>query len=261
MNFSIVPIAILSALGLGAGVILTLAARFMSVKTDERVGKLREALPGANCGACGYAGCDEYAAKVASGEAKPNLCTPGGKKTAATLGEILGMAVEVEDKRAVVRCSGNESTSEYVMDYKGPNSCQACNTFYQGRKSCSKGCLGYGDCLDVCKFGAIKVENGVAVIDPERCTGCGVCITKCPNNLITTVPKSSRVAVTCASTDKGAYTRKVCKVGCIGCTKCQKVCECDAVTISDNLASIDPNKCTGCGKCAEACPSKCIQMV
>lgn len=255
------PVIILSILGLAAGIMLSLAAKFMAVEVDDTVVKLREELPGANCGACGYAGCDEYAAKVAEGEAAINLCTPGGASVAAKLAEIMGVeSGSVDAKKAIVRCCGTYDTSEYKMDYQGPTSCEACSIYYQGRRSCAVGCLGYGDCKNVCKFGAIKIENGLAIIDPELCTGCGACVKKCPSQLITMVPKQSTVYVACSSNDKGAQTRKVCKVGCIACMRCEKTCRFDAIHVKDNLASIDQSKCTGCEECVEVCPTKCIRI-
>ena len=255
------PIIILSILGLVAGIVLSLAAKFMAVEVDDTVLKLREALPGANCGACGYAGCDEYAAKVASREAAANLCIPGGAKVSGELSEILGVeALEVDNQKAILRCCGDYDTSEFVMEYEGPQTCEACNTFYRGRRSCTFGCLGFGDCVNVCKYGALSIENGLAVVNYDLCTGCGACSKKCPKQLFTMVPQKASVYVACSSTDKGALTRKVCKAGCIGCMKCQKTCQYGAITVENNLATIDQSKCTACGECVEVCPTKCIRI-
>ncbi len=255
------PIIIVTLLGLGSGVILSAAAKFFEVQKDERIENVRSALPGVNCGACGFAGCDEYAQKIVLEGAKINLCTPGADGVARSISEIMGVPFEdVLEKKAVVRCWGNYDRSEYVMDYQGPASCAACNLFYQGRRSCSSGCLGYGDCLDVCQYGAIQIIDGLAVIDPDLCTGCGACTKECPNHLITTISDTSKVYVACSSHDKGAYTRKVCRAGCIGCMKCQKTCRFDAITVTDNLASIDPDKCTNCQECVAVCPTHVIKV-
>lgn len=260
MGAIILPVVIVSILGLLLGLILSAASKFFAVQVDETVAKVREALPGANCGSCGFAGCDDYAAKVAAGEAPANLCTPGGPATAQKLGELLGVSVgAVEAKRAQVRCRGHLGTTEYIMDYMGPQTCTACNSLYQGRRSCSHGCLGFGDCVRVCQYDAIHIVSGVAVVDPEKCTGCGMCAKECPNAIIQIVPAHSRVFVACRSTDKGAYTRKLCKNGCIGCMKCQKTCPSGAIKVENNLAYVDPEKCTSCGACVEVCPVKAIQ--
>ncbi len=254
-------VLVVSVLGVLAGIVLTLASHFMAVETDETVANVRAVLPGANCGACGYAGCDEYAEKVATGEAKTTLCTPGGQQVATDVAAVMGVeAGEVRELRGMVRCGGRTETQTYVMDYQGPKSCKACNAFYQGRRSCSHGCLGFADCVLECKFDAIYMVDGVAYIDPENCTGCGMCAEACPNHLIYMVPKSNKVCVACASHDKGAQTRKMCSRGCIGCLKCQKICKFGAIAVDKNLAVVDSSLCTNCGECVDACPTKCIRV-
>ena len=253
------PVLIVGGLGLVAAVVLAVAAKVMAMPADELFDAVRAGLPGANCGACGYAGCDDYAKAVAHGGAKTNLCTPGGSDVAASISAAMGVAAEeVKAQYAIVRCSGNCYATDSVMDYQGKKSCAACNYFYQGKGSCSHGCLGYGDCIDVCQYGAIAVVDGIAVVDKSLCTGCGMCAKACPNSLIAVIPASSTVYVGCSSNDKGAFTRKVCKHGCIGCKKCEKGCEAGAISISNNLASIDPEKCTNCGKCLSECPTHAI---
>lgn len=262
MNALIFPVALVTIIGIVSGVILTLAAKFMHVPVDERVSNIREVLPGANCGACGFAGCDEYAEKLVHEGVKINLCTPGGADVALQISTLLGADFEeVVAKRAIVKCAGTTETTKYIMDYQGPQTCEACNALYQGRRSCSHGCLGYGDCVVVCQYDAIRIENGVAVVDKDACTGCSMCAQRCPNSLIAIVPATSEVHVACSSTDKGAFVRKLCAAGCIGCLRCQKICEYGAITISDNLAAIDPEKCTNCGKCIPVCPTKVIHTI
>lgn len=259
----IIPILIVGGIGVACGLLLVVASKFMAVEVDQTAEEIRAVLPGANCGACGFAGCDDYAQSLASNpNTKPNLCIPGGSSTAQQLAEILG--VKAEDTvavKAAMRCAGTFDTSEYIMEYQGPASCQACNSFYQGRRSCSYGCLGYGDCASVCKFGALHIENGLAVVNWELCTGCGACVKACPKFLLELIPETSLVHVDCASHDKGAYTRQICKAGCIGCMKCQKTCQYGAITVTDYLAAIDPAKCTNCGACVEVCPTQVIHMV
>lgn len=258
----VLPVALITGMGLAFGFLLSLADKFFAVPVDERAAKIREALPGANCGACGFAGCDEYAAKLAQGEAKTNACIPGGQQAIDAISAILGVAAEAsQEVRALVACGGTDENSQYCMEYEGPKSCKACNMFFQGRKSCSNGCLGYGDCVEACKFNALVVKNGLAVVDPAACTGCGACAKECPNHIIALIPKKSKYVVACSSHDKGAIVRKTCSAGCIGCGICQKNCPSEAITVTDNLAVIDQAKCTGCGICAEKCPTKCIHAI
>ena len=256
------PIIIVAGIAAICGVGLTLAAKFMSVPVNETASEIRAELPGANCGACGFAGCDEYADKLAAGGVKTNLCTPGGDSVGKKVSKILGVEFEdVVEKHAIVCCSGTCEHTTYVMDYQGPQTCEGCNSFYQGRGSCSHSCLGFGDCVNVCQYGALTIDDGIAVVDPELCTGCGMCAKVCPNSLINIVPQVSWVFVACSSTDKGAFTRKLCAAGCIGCKRCEKNCEYGAIAIENNLAVIDPEKCTNCGKCISVCPTKAVHTV
>lgn len=258
----IIPIIIVTVIGLLAGLILSIVSKLFAVEVDERIEKIREELPGANCGACGFAGCDEYAAKLVKEGVKPNLCVPGASAVAKKISEILGVEFEsVEEKYAVVACKGNCDVTDDIVEYMGRKSCAACNSFYQGKKICTYACLGYGDCVNVCQYDAIHIVNGVAVVDYSRCVGCGMCARACPNHIIQLIPTSSHVAVQCSSKDKGAYTRSICKAGCIGCKKCEKTCPNGAITVENNLAHIDPSKCTNCGACFEACPVKAIGYV
>ncbi len=255
----LVPVLVVTGAGLVAGLLLSIASKFFAVEVDETVAKLRENLPGANCGACGCAGCDEYAAKMAAGEAEPNLCPVGGAAVAAKLGEVLGVSVgAIEPKRAVVKCRGHLQTSEYIMDYDGPKSCQAAKLLYNGRTSCNYACLGYGDCVNACEYNAIQIVDHIAKVNENLCIGCGACVKACPNGILEVLPRSQKTYVACMNRDKGADTRKVCTNGCIGCKKCEKLCEFGAITVENNCAHIDPEKCTNCGKCAEGCPVHCI---
>ena len=170
MQTILVPVLIVTGTGLIAGLLLSVASKFFAVKVDERVTQLREQLPGANCGACGCAGCDEYASKMAAGEAEPNLCPVGGAAVAAKLGEILGVSVgSIEPKRAVVKCRGHLQTSEYIMDYDGPKTCQAAKLLYDGRTSCNFACLGYGDCTRACEYDAIHIVDHIAKVNEDLC--------------------------------------------------------------------------------------------
>ena len=249
---------IIGGVGLVLAVILSLASKFMAVPTDEKVEKIRECLPGANCGACGYSGCDGYAAAVADGTAEPNLCTPGGDGTAKQLSDLLGTEISVEKKFAVIKCNHGADKAIREFNYNGALSCAAANLMYRGPLSCKYGCLGLGDCANVCEYGAIKIENGMAVVDKTKCGGCGKCATVCPKGIIEILPEKAKIVVACSNTQKGAAARKACSAACIGCGKCAKLCPTNAITVENNLAYIDAEKCIGCGECAAGCPTKCI---
>lgn len=260
MNAIVLAILVVAALGLIAGLVLAVASALLAVPRDEKVEALREALPGVNCGACGYSGCDGYAEAMAHEGEKPGLCAPGGAAVAELTASILGVETEVEIKTAMVRCGGCEAFTARKLDYEGVPSCAAASQFYGGDWKCNYGCLGYGDCVKVCEYGAITVEDGLARIDPALCRACGLCVKECPKSLITILPGRARGVVRCSSHDKGAVVRKACTVGCIACHKCEKACRYDAIHVNGFLAAIDPEKCVGCGACAETCPVQCIDI-
>ena len=259
MSAILTPVLIVAIIGLICGLVLSIASKVFYVEVDERVTQLREVLPGANCGACGCAGCDEYAAKMAAGEAEPNLCPVGGAAVAAQLGAILGVEVgAMEAKKAVVKCRGHLNTTDYIMEYTGPKSCAVAKMYYGGRTSCNFACLGYGDCVAACPYNAISIQNDLAKVNEFLCVGCGACSKVCPQNILEIIPAAQRTWVACSSKENALGTRKVCTNGCIGCKKCERTCEFGAITVNNNVAHIDPEKCTNCGKCAEGCPTHCI---
>lgn len=255
-----VAIAILLVTGLICAVILALVSKYFGVEEDERQVKVREALPGANCGACGYTGCDGYAEALAKGEAEPHLCVPGAKAVAEKIAEILGVAAgEVSEIMPYVHCNGVFGALERPVEFEGHPSCAIMSLASGGPTACKFSCLGGGDCANVCPTDAICIKDGVARIDRRKCISCGACVKACPKHIIEMIPKGARVAVACSSCDPGAVARKNCKNACIGCKKCEKTCPHGAITVIDNLARIDYSKCTGCGACAEVCPTGCIK--
>ncbi len=260
MNAILIAVLVAAVLALLAGLILAVASVIFAVPKDETVEQLKEVLPGANCGACGYSGCEGYAAAMAHEGAAVGLCSPGGEEVAAATGAILGKSGAVVQKAAVVHCAGCDGLTDKTARYHGLQSCAAATKFYGGDKSCAFGCLGYGDCASACDRGAIAIENGIAVVDAALCGGCGDCVAACPKGLIAISSQPAAATVKCHNTDKGGVARKACKVACIGCMKCQKVCEAEAITVTSFLATIDPEKCPACGKCAEACPQGCIAI-
>ncbi len=259
----LIPIAVLGAAALLCAVLLTIVSALFSVKENEKFEPIRDCLPGANCGACGYSGCDAYAKALAEGHSSSTaLCVPGGKETASAISKILGVLPgEVEERVAYVSCNGSCDATEHRYKYEGHLSCRTANMAYSGDKLCTYACLGYGDCADVCPQNAISVKDGVAKVDPTACIGCGICVRTCPNSIIRLINADVRTAVTCSNHDKGALTRKACKNGCIGCGRCVRECPSGAISLSNNLAVINYSKCTHCGKCSQVCPVGCIHEV
>ncbi len=260
MGTIVLPAIIVAAVGLIAGIILTIAAKLMFVPVDERVAAIEEVLPGANCGACGFAGCDDYATALGNdADVSTSLCPVGGPDLAAKLAELLGVeATAADPKVATVLCGGNAAAAKKLMDYEGIDTCKAASQFYGGQWACGYGCLGLGDCAAACDYGAICVADGLAVVDREKCVGCGMCTKACPKNLIEVHSKKDLIYVACKSKAAGAQTRKSCSTGCIGCRKCEKACRFDAIVIENNLARVDFEKCKNCGLCAKECPTGAI---
>jgi len=266
----VIAIAVLGGLGLAFGLILAAASKVFYVETDPRLDKLNECLPGANCGGCGYAGCGAYAEAVLNGEAPIGACASGGNECAQAMAAIMGVKAEaVTRKVAMVRCSGARSYdkdgnlvkgSKIKAEYEGFKDCMAASSVGgHGPLSCKYGCLGFGSCTKACKYGAISVKDGVAVVDEDLCVGCMACAKACPRNLIVPVEPGRNVVIACASLAKGAITTRGCTVGCIGCGLCKKICPEGAITVEKNLAVIDYSKCTNCGLCATVCPKKLIK--
>lgn len=264
MSSIIIAVAIVAGIGLAAGLLLAVASKLMAVPVDEKAEAIREALPGVNCGACGFSGCDGYAAALSKGETKDTaLCAPGGDEVSELIAEITGLAAGTTERTAaVVLCRGNNLNAEHKMIYSGVKSCKMAVQLYNGPKRCEYGCLGFGDCVEACQYDAVYLCDGVARINPDRCRSCKMCVAACPKGIIKLIPSArANAAVLCANKEKGALTRKKCKTGCIGCMRCVKVCECGAVSVKDFCASIDESVCIGCGKCAEICPQKCIEII
>lgn len=252
---------LLGALGIIFGGVLSFASKKFHVEVDERVAQVRECLGGANCGACGYPGCDGFAAAVVAGEAPVNGCAPAGEKGAKAIGKIMGVDAGVTEKLvARVLCQGENGIAKERYQYDGYQSCSTAAGLAGGPKDCRFACLGLGDCMDKCAFGAIHMENGIAHIDPEKCTACGACVKACPRSVIKLLPVSSKVIVRCRNSDTARAARAVCMDACIGCGRCKKECQYEAITVENGFARIDPDKCTRCGACAAVCPCKCITI-
>ena len=254
-------VGIVTCIGITGATILVIAAKFMAVEEDARIGIVAAALPGANCGACGYAGCSDYAKAVVEDDAPVSKCIPGGQKTSDAVAEVMGVeAGAAASQHAVVLCQGCTTNCGTKFDYQGLPTCAAAAGYYGGPSDCNYGCLGFGDCIKACAFDAITIVDGLSVIDQEKCTGCGACTTECPKHIITLSENETKATVVCLNTEKGGVTRKACVTGCIGCMKCVKTCQYEAIKCENNLATIDHEKCTGCGECVACCPVSAIKM-
>ncbi|MDD5090002.1 MAG: RnfABCDGE type electron transport complex subunit B [Candidatus Wallbacteria bacterium] len=251
----------LGSLGFLFGLILAVASYIFRVETDERIVRIAEALPGANCGGCGFPGCTGYAEAIVKKGASLSLCSPGGTPVLKSIETIMGASSgTVLKKVAFVRCRGGNSLTRKSFNYVGIHDCAAANLVACGDKSCSFGCLGYATCVASCPFGAMTMsQEGLPVVNPDLCTGCGKCLGSCPRGLIVLVPAEKKVHVACISKDNGPAVKKVCETGCIACRICEKVCPVDAISVKDNYASIDYEKCIECMLCVGKCPVKVIQ--
>ena len=265
----LIAIGILGGLGLVFGLVLAVASKVFYVETDPRLDELNECLPGANCGGCGYAGCGGYAEAVLKGEAAIGKCASGGDECAARMAEIMGVKAEKTVRRvAMVRCSGYkrkdaEGKTIGLLEkgnYEGVHDCLAATKVAgRGHTICKYGCLGFGNCVEACKYDAIHVVDGVARVDFDKCVGCMSCAAACPRGIITGVEYGEHIVISCASHAKGNVTTRGCTLGCIGCGLCKKVCPKGAITLDKNLAVIDYTKCDNCGLCVSVCPKKMIR--
>ncbi len=271
MSFILTAVMVLGGIALIAAVILYVCSKKFAVKEDSRVGQVTEVLPGANCGGCGYPGCSGMADALVKAADKGSLeglsCPVGGADVMSKVADLLGMAVANSDPMvAVVRCNGTCEHRPKVAVYDGLRTCAAMNATGAGETACGYGCLGCGDCVAACQFGAISMneETGLPEVDDDKCTACGACVKACPRSIIELRkkgPKNRRVFVSCVNKDKGPAAMKACKAACIGCSKCLKECKFEAISIVNNVSYIDFNKCRLCKKCVEACPTKAIHAV
>lgn len=255
----------LTALGMIAAVALYFVAQRFKVYEDPRIDEVEAELPASNCGGCGFAGCRNFAEQLVKAESFDDLfCPVGGNETMTKIADLLGKEVVTQDERvAVLRCNGACEYRPRVNTYDGVATCAIAAALYGGETGCQYGCFGFGDCVAVCSFDALYMDNetGLPVVVDANCTACGACVKECPKDLFELRKrwkKDRKIYVACMNEDKGGLAKKYCSVACIGCTKCFKVCPHDAITMSNNLAFIDSDKCKLCRKCEPECPTHSI---
>lgn len=255
------PALLLLGLALIFAILLGVLAKKLHVDRDPRIDAVRALLSGANCGACGEAGCDAFATGLIEGRCKLASCNPTSKENKEKIAELLGVNNDGEETMVKVFCSGGNACGD-KYEYQGYGNCKSMELLSGGRKACVVGCMGMGSCVDACNFSSIEVNtNGFAEVNNGKCTNCGACINACPKKLIRRIPKSAKVMVACSNHNKGREVSSICKAGCIGCGLCVKTCKYGAIVMDNNLAVIDYTKCTGCLECVAKCPTKVIKAL
>lgn len=268
MEQQYIAMIVLGIVGLVAAVALYFVAKRFAVKEDPRIGQVEEILPGANCGACGFKGCHDFATECCKASSLDGLMCPGaGAEGMARIAALLNLTVEAQTpKKAILRCQGTKCNRLTARNLSTISSCRSAKMLAVPANYCTWGCLGCGDCISACHYDAMTwdYENSMPIINLDKCVGCGACATTCPQGIISIREIRSQqpiVGVLCSNRDKGGEARKACKTACIGCSKCQRTCPNGAITITDFLASIDPAKCLGCGECIAVCPTGAIQQI
>ncbi len=255
----LIPVVAMAALGLIFGVGLAYALKIFGIELDPAIFKILSFLPGANCGACGKAGCAGFAEALKKGEAMPSGCIVANEEARRSIAELLGLEYNPKVKTvATLLCNGGTNAKDKYV-YRGIRTCRAASLVFGGYKACSFGCLGFGDCAEVCPFDAITMgKDNLPIVDLKKCTACGNCVKTCPKNLFVLTPMKNNYYVKCSSKDPGAVVAKVCKSGCIACHKCEKACPIAAIKVESNLSRIYYDKCQNIGECAKVCPTKVI---
>jgi len=264
MYIVLITLGFSAALAFILGMALGFFKEKFKVEVDPKIEKVRNLLPSVNCGACGYPGCDGYAEAIARGDAPLTKCSPGGKAVADALGSLLGISASAEDTVAVLLCQGTKDVAPVKGQYVGVQTCRAAKLSAGGTKQCSFGCLGFGDCTTVCQFDALHMGgDGLPHVDYDKCTGCGLCIKECPQQILTSVPRARKGSIVLCSNRAVVKSTviKSCKVGCIKCEACVKACPEQCISMVNGIPVTDYAKCTSCGICVQKCPTKCYELI
>ncbi|TFG83228.1 MAG: RnfABCDGE type electron transport complex subunit B [Spirochaetales bacterium] len=264
MTIILITLGFSAALAFILGLALGWFKEKFKVERDPRVDAVRDALPSVNCGACGYPGCDGYAEAVVKGETSVTKCAPGGSSVAEALATLMGVNASSEDTVAVLLCQGTKDKAPVKGEYVGVKTCRAAKLSAGGTKLCAWGCLGYGDCTTVCQFDALHMEDdGLPHVDYATCTGCGLCVQECAQQILALVSRSRKGSVVVCSNHAvvKATVMKTCKVGCIKCEACVRACPESCITMINGIPVTDYAKCTSCGMCVQKCPTKCYKLI
>lgn len=264
MSLVLIAAIVLGGIGLVFGIGLAVAGERFKVEVDPRLSQIMEVLPGSNCGACGYPGCEGCAKAILEGKAPYTACVVGGESVAKNIARVLGVNEDINIIKnvAFLKCQGGKGIVQEKFIYKGIETCKAANIVQNGPKGCPTGCLGFGDCERICPFDAIHIgDNGLPKIDIEKCTGCGLCVKTCPKGILTLLPVNIPLLLGCKSELPGPEARKVCNHACIGCGVCEKVCPKGAIKMDGRFPVIDYELCDGCGICVEKCPTKALILL
>ncbi len=261
MELIIVSLIVLGLIGISAGILLAVSSRVFAVKTDPKIESIEKMLPGSNCGGCGNPSCFVYAQNIVEKGFEPNLCVLAADKV-EEIGRLIGKSVVLMEKKTAVISCGGGMTAKREFLYDGITSCFALSRLNGGDVLCKYSCLGFGDCVNVCPFGAISmIENRCIDIQIEKCTGCGKCVNECPRQVISLIPADAKPVIACRTKDPGKTVRQICDTGCISCKICIKSCPEKAIFIKDDVVTIDYKLCTSCGICIEKCPRKTIKVL
>lgn len=264
MNLVLITLGFSFLLALILGLALGWFREKFKVERDPKIDEVRNLLPGVNCGACGYPGCDGYAEAVAGGNTPVTKCAPGGSSVSAALAQLMGVNASAQDVVAVLLCQGVKDKAPAKGEYVGVKTCRAAKLSTGGTKLCAWGCLGYGDCCSVCQFDALHMgKDGLPHVDYQKCTGCGLCVQECPQQILATVPRSRTGSVVVCSNRNviKANVMKSCKVGCIKCEACVRACPEQCISMVNGIPLTDYARCTSCGLCVEKCPTKCYKLL
>lgn len=265
MNLIIYTVVVALVIGFALGVLLGLFKKIFAVKVDPKVAEVRAALSGANCGGCGYAGCDAFAEAVVAGEAPVTGCVAGGAACADQVAAVMGVSGgSAEPKIAFLACNGTHENALKKAEYEGVKTCAAAQLTMNGTKKCAFGCVGFGDCVEVCPFGALSMgKDGLPKVDAEKCVGCGKCVKACPKHIFKLIDKSTKGAIALCSchNDNKPQIKKDCSVGCFKCGICAKKCPEQCIDVTGGIPVVDYSKCTSCGTCVSSCPDKVLHLI